>query len=558
MSVERRLGSAPPRPLPRVLPEARWRAAVGSRDTWIARNEAWVIPALVLILFLSLSAWLIFDRELRGDDSVIRLLSAHLVTHGEERRLASIGFLLPPIPTLVLIPFAAIKPLFTSFYAVGIVSSVFMALASFHIWRSCALLGFGWQMRIAFTALFILNPVVVAMAMVSVSEPIAYAFLAGGAYRLLKYNRDGQLSDVVFAGTWLGLATVTRYELMIVALVAAALVLIRSVWQEPAPRWPDDFTRASRGFGVVLAFLAAALYPMLLWIVASWLIKDHGLWFLYGDQGLLTLAPEKDALGAIGGIRLASWLTMIAFPTAIIAGLGALGVGILRRSVMGAGLGLLVITVPATQAVLLAAGFGVEVIRPYTLVIPLSFPAMLYIFIAFPRPNRWQHVVRPVAAGMLLVLLAFGALIGAITLGESGRTEVEATAWDALRGERVPDRALAEGKAVGETIEQLVPDGERVLLDYVGSGFAVRYGLEGDTVFDYTHSGYADAVEEPWEFADWVLLPNPVGADEFNAIHQANPNIYPELNGRAVKVLDFPGTGPDWKLFRLKRGPPEQ
>ncbi len=554
--TERRL--APPSGLGVIIPPltlTQARPRLRDRVRSLEQLEPYVVVALALALYLALSAYVIIDRDLRGGDPASRLLNAYLVTHGDQQKLASIGFVFPPVQTLVLIPAAVVPGLFETFYAVGMMSAIFAAGAVYWIWRAAALFPFSRPMRLAIVALFAFNPMMLVFAVNGMGESLAYLFLAAAAYNLLALDQSHNIKHVIFAGLWLGVAAVTRYELALVAVAVGITLFLRYYWEEPLPHQRRDYSRWTRASGVFLAFSAVAIYPMLLWLLANWLIMGHPLWFVVGDQGILNVTPEDAAVGVLGGLRTATQLTLLAFPAAFVAVAAALAAAVLRRSTAGLTLAAAVAILPLIQVFMLALGAGLEIIRYYTMIIPLSFVALLYAVDALRRLPRIRLSLGQSGAVLLATLFLGGVVSGYTLETQTQFGNIEFSTWQALQGQRVPPGLLDEAIAVGQEVQAIIPPGERVLIDYFGTGYTVRFGLtDSGQVLDFTAPDFEAATKNPWSYVDWVLLPEPVGRHLLNPIQIYHPELYAEVSVIAEKVREWPDSANKWKLFRLDRG----
>jgi hypothetical protein len=92
-------------------------------------REDLIIGTILFLVYLALGAYMSLSRNWLPGDSLARLTNAWLVLHGTEVKLASIGFVWPPIPTLLIIPFTLVPYFIDTFLAVVVVSAIFMALS---------------------------------------------------------------------------------------------------------------------------------------------------------------------------------------------------------------------------------------------------------------------------------------------------------------------------------------------------------------------------------------------------------------------------------------------
>ena len=110
-----------------------------------------MISGVFFLFYLALGGYMTLFRHYMPYDALGRLVSAWLVVTGTEVKLASIGFVWPPIPTLLAIPFTVIPALVESWMAMVILSAIFMALSVWAVYQlaeTCEIPG-GWRAAVA-------------------------------------------------------------------------------------------------------------------------------------------------------------------------------------------------------------------------------------------------------------------------------------------------------------------------------------------------------------------------------------------------------------------------
>ena len=109
------------------------------------------------------------------------LLAAHGCKH-DPPKLAAIGFVFPPMTTLVFIPFAVIKPLATSLIALPLMSCLFMAGMAVMVNRTFARCEMPVLLRLPMLALFLASPMIVFYGGNGMSEAVYLFFLGWAIY----------------------------------------------------------------------------------------------------------------------------------------------------------------------------------------------------------------------------------------------------------------------------------------------------------------------------------------------------------------------------------------
>lgn len=501
--------------------------------------------------YFAVAEYLLVERDLLPIDALARLTSAHLVFHGTEMKLATIGFVWPPIPTLALLPFASVPVLLDTYLAVAVVSAAGAATAFVLIHRIARRLGvpspWPWLIALAFA----LNPLVILFAANGYSETLLLAGVLLGLDALLDFWQTDADGALVRAGLWFGLLPMIRYEatLLAVGIVVALWLEIRS----RARTGPQGVVE-----GRMLAFAGLAVYPTALWLLFSWQIMGDPLYSMRNERSALHVAanqlgPERYDLSEAVGIVALLWTAV--FPVAMVAALACVAIGLHRRSPLLAGIGAAPFALLASHVVLIAREESVPLIRYFILAIPVGIVAAVAALSAvgaFDGPRRRAHVV---LVGLLALLLLSDVSTGVVL--QSGRHQtVEALSWRALSTrEPVVYPELSDALAIGEMLPQLVPREARVLIliDQYGEGFAVLLGSHRPEIFlDHTSSEYRAAIERPWEYVDYVLVPRERPVEALNEINIAHPLLWGGGAAWATRVEGLPTTTSQWRLYRTR------
>lgn len=503
--------------------------------------------------YLAVAAYVLVERDLLPIDALARLTSAHLVFSGTDPKLATIGFVWPPIPTLVLLPFAAVPPLLESHLAVGIVSAAAAATAVVLTRRIAVRLGVPqpWPWLIA--AAFALNPLVVLFAANGYSEALLLAGVLLGLDALVDFWQRDADGPLVRAGLWFGLLPMIRYE---TAVLAAAVGV--ALWLEVRAR-AESAARDGRVEGRMLAFSGLAFYPTALWLFFSWQIMGDPLYSMRNERSALSIAADQlgaerfDLLEAVG---LAATLWTAVFPLAVAGAAACIWIGARHRSPLLVGLGAAPLALPASHVLLIAREESVPLIRYFILAIPVGLVAGVVALSAsgaLRAAGRRTHAI----LGVFLAVLLLSDLSTGVVLERGRYQTVEALSWAALSTrEQVLYPQLTDAIAIGETLPRVVPADARVLvlLDEYGEGFAIVLGSRRPELFlDHTSPDYRAAVEQPWRFVDYVLVPHEEPGTALNEINVAHPGLWAGGTAWATEVEGLPETTSQWRLFRTQR-----
>lgn len=518
--------------------------------------------AFILLAFgyFGLGSYLALNRHYLPYDALARLVSAYLVFYGKEVKLATIGFVWPPIPTLLILPFAAVKALVHSWLAVVIVSSLAMSAACIAIDRIAELCGLSRFWRFITFILFATNPLIVVFAINGMSEAILIAATLGGCYWLLRFWSSDRNMHLLVASGFFSLLPLIRYEAAVLT-AGAALVILLQTWIKGRNRFQGE---AYRNYveGRLLGYSGLAVYPLFLWAVTSWFIMGNPIYFLANDRSALSLAEGQ--LGGYGslvtgivtglGTVLLAWVGT--FPIMLIATIAALVIAVRKKSYFMVGLVIFAWIIPLTQYLLLTRSATVPLLRYFILTVPLGVVLMLAV---------WRSITMLQLNGFLKrrnLILAVGALLFLVSnlstlamLKGYQYQNIEGYTWQALTTKKdIPNRDVNDAMAVGKALAEIVPEGSRVLVDTYQFGFAVVLGADNPKMFfDFTDSDYDEAIQKPREYVDYILVPQTEGRGAFYLVNRAHPRLHDQGATWADLVDKLPPSGLQWRLYKVKR-----
>ncbi len=279
------------------------------------------------VLYMLLGFRLI-DLHVINFDALDRLTRAFMVWYNDPPKLASIGFSLPPLGTLVLVPFAAIKGLVTSGLALPISSAIFGAGTLTFINRMFAMSDMVRGARLLIVLLVGLNPMFGFYAMNGTGDMAYMMFAAFGMFCVLGWGRNGSARYLIGAGLAFAVAVIARYEFILWALVLAFLV---SGSLTAKGRDKDEVE------GSVIAYLAPVMYALGIWIFLNAVVLgDPFAWISDASSSapvnaVASSAPDFSLIDAIGNalrIQLIFPVSLVAIPMLLLGTRDAVGIGI--------------------------------------------------------------------------------------------------------------------------------------------------------------------------------------------------------------------------------------
>lgn len=223
-------------------------------------------------------------------DALDRLTRAYMVWHNDPPKLAAIGFVFPPLSTMVFLPFTVIKPIATSLVALTLMSALLggaMVTAMNRLLARCSMPG---AQRWIVLALFALNPLVVFYAGNGMSEVVSLALLTFALSCFVSWALTMQPRFLVGAAMAFALLLLLRYSFAVWALAIAVMIGI-GLGRRGAE---SDETE-----GTLITFLAPLLYALGVWILFNWLIVGDPMGWLGGSGAFAVNAPQADSAGSV-------------------------------------------------------------------------------------------------------------------------------------------------------------------------------------------------------------------------------------------------------------------
>jgi hypothetical protein len=263
---------------------------------------------VTFLVFAGLGIWLTVHMKVVAYDGAFRLAHAFFVWYGAPGKLAAIGFVWPPLMTLVFLPFAALKPLATSLVALPLTSALAAAGTIAVLNRLLDFLGLSWRARYPLLAAFAANPMFVHYATNGMSEMLTFFWLVLGLYQFIRWHATRQVPFLAFAGIAMALGVLSRYELLPYAMVMALAVLALTA----------RGTQRAEAESSLLLFAMPIAYGLAAWLLLNYLIVGDPLFFLHHEV-TERFVLEKGRSVAQGGAS-----------GATVSGLGALAGMILK------------------------------------------------------------------------------------------------------------------------------------------------------------------------------------------------------------------------------------
>ncbi|WP_051281380.1 hypothetical protein [Actinomyces slackii] len=245
-------------------------ARAGSKD--VGRR---IVFWSCLLVYGLLGVWLIVNDYI-FPDSMSRVANAYYVLFSRDPRLAAIGFVWNPLPSLAVLPLLVVAPVF-KFMASGVLAGVIVsvlcgAATVSQTYRLLAMLGSGRLAQGVLTAAMALHPLIVLAAATGASEAMLLVTCLFVTIHLMLWLLEDDPWHLVLVGVGCGTAYFVRYEALAMGPTVGALVLAVSLARSRDRRAPRAAAMTDTLLAVAplaTAFIVWALMSRL--IVGSWL-----------------------------------------------------------------------------------------------------------------------------------------------------------------------------------------------------------------------------------------------------------------------------------------------
>ncbi len=521
-----------------------------------------VLFAVVLGIYLTIGAVLVFGFDSIMEDALSRVAAASSVWWALDPKLAAVGFVWTPLPALIMVVFTPLRAVWPQLVSSGwlavILSATAMAAAVTTMHAILADLRVRPSARWTLTVLFALQPLILVYSANGMTEALLMLFLLLAARRMLRWMSASTRADatqLVSAGLFLGLGYLARYEAIVAAAAVTVLVMAATYLRTPRcePRWPAVLVD-----GLLVALPTGAAF--LLWAIISWAVVGspfEQFTSVYGNSALVAGGGGRSGgLADVG--RQLLWLMPLAVPVLIAAVMRAL-----RSREAGALVPLALFgSVLAFEWLLNLTGTLFGFLRYQIMVVPLV-AILLGILLCRTRPvGGWRTT-----GALGLIGLVLGSSL--VTSGLLLFTEPVLAGQEYLRVRPVVEASLGEpvtdtgangmwtdDRAIAARLDELdLPPGS-VLAD-TGSAFALVAASRNPHQFLITSDdGFAAALADPPAHGIRYLLRNEHGG--VDTVRTTWPDLGTTTGPAwARKIALYRGAGPwsyAWTLWATETG----
>ena len=194
--------------------------------------------------------------------------------YSREPKLANLGFVWTPLPSLLVLPFLPLEPLWPPLVEQGflanMLSAVAMAASARVLVGLLDDLGVPRRVPSRWPIAFGLQPMIIWFGAQRDDRGAAHPLPAAHRARLVRWLDDADFRHLMAAGGYLALGYLARYEVLASGCAAIALVGVVTWRRSTGGRWS-----AGRPRSPIPCWSGAAACGVPLWAIASWVIVGH-------------------------------------------------------------------------------------------------------------------------------------------------------------------------------------------------------------------------------------------------------------------------------------------
>lgn len=474
------------------------------------------IPGTVLVALLAAAVGAAFSLVMWNNDWLLlyadaqsHLTIARRIFDSQEPGFAQIGTVWLPFPHILLLPWVTSYTLWQTGLAAAIVGTGCVGVSAAALWRITARIGFGSVAQWTTIAVFVLNPSLLYLHTVALTEPVLIAAILASLAGLSGWifgrppHSPGQLA--IFAGAPAAAAVLTRYEGWAFIVVATAFVLLAS-WR----RWRS----LSQTLTSAAAFVSVPIVAVVWWISFNWVVFGQPLDFA---QGQYSAAAQQQALAALGLLPTQGnlWLSFFTFNWTV---LGLVGIPILFLAGLGAIVAVWTRGFTTTALLIWIPGFL------YPFAILSLFLGQTAIRNDHSLPTglfnlRFAAGLVPLVAlliGVLVnVLMARWRLIGTLAMGVVVATATGFAAWaysdatqrvDVVREGYSTSLSGADAAAVTNWLAAHFDSGH-ILIDEGANPVLMQFDVPLERIYArFAGASFTQALAQPSDYVTWVYV----------------------------------------------------
>ena len=520
------------------------------------KTETKIIFILSFLLNLVLAYLLSFVWHIGNSDALARTANAYYVLYSRVPHLAAVGFVWPPLPSILQLPLLPItKELGWVTISGNIISALFGAGDLVMMTVLLAKLKFPAIVRWILVALLQFHPDTWYLFSAGMAEPIFLFFVLTTLSGMMDLPRT--MRSWVFVGLSLCAAVYVRYEAL--AMVAGvALAVIVHLWKQST-----DWKEKTQGW--LISILLPVVYGVIIWIFFNWSLMGDPLFFLRSVFSA-TNAPDVAKVAGLTHPYYLAWGNLVeaikvgvvrsfqqcpAYPVMTVLSLVSI---IWHRNRKGFGLFIVMVSITSFTILQVYMGSLANWMRYWFYAAP--FALVMAGIICENLVHKWRL---PFYVLLITLFIAGTPLsLQAMRDPQAGGDEQRLSAL-ILASEDEPNLRENDGywaytndaPIIAETVDKFSEQG-MILVD-ASSGFSVIMAVENPQRLVISNdTDYFQILADPIGMVGYVLVLDPETRGTINTINLTYPTLFENGASWATLVWDSgEQTLNHWRIYEV-------
>jgi hypothetical protein len=522
----------------------------------LRKHEGLFIFILSLLLNLGLAYFLYFVWQIGSGDAIARTANAFYVLYSREPHLAAVGFVWPPLPSLLQLPFLPImKALGCLTFTGSIISALSGAASLVLLNRLLSSLKFPAAVRWLLIALLQFHPNTWYLFASGMAEPLFLLFVLAVLIGML--SMPYTMRSWVIVGISLAVAFYIRYEtLAMIAGVGVAVIV--HMWERG-----KDWRVKTEGW--LLAILIPPVYAIAMWVFLNWTLLDDPLYF-YRSFYSLSNAPDTAKIVGLAHPLYLAWGNVVEAvkvgvirsyqqsPAYPVMGIAAFISILWHRNRKGFGLFIVLLSITALTIMQVFLGSLANWTRYWFYAAP--FALVMAGIINENLRRKWRIPFYFV----LIVLFLAGTPTSLQAMRDPGVGSEEQRFSAIIRNEQQDDvlRAsdgywigLKDAPIVAAVVDEYSKDG-LMLVDASSSVYVILAVKSPQRLYITNDTDYFDVLENPIGKVDYMLVLDSKVEGTKNTINVTYPTLFEHGASWATLVWDSEAqTVYHWRIYQI-------
>lgn len=247
-----------------------------------------------LVMFLSVfisefvcGVYLSYFKGILLNDAFSRTANAFYVLYTKPIRLASVGFVWNPLPSILQLPFVELsklwRPIASSEISAVIVTAASAAFGALILFKAFTRFNIQKKYSIIITLLYAFNPFIFFYGMNGMSEETFFLAAIYAVINMTLWMKEGNPEYIIKIAIALTVAFFCRYEAIPFAGAIGLGVLINIFFGKKEKKFiPSNMKKEKYYYaeGTAIVLYAPLIYGILFWIFLNWTIMGNPLYFL--------------------------------------------------------------------------------------------------------------------------------------------------------------------------------------------------------------------------------------------------------------------------------------